>query len=300
MSIVDEKSFDVKDARLETIVACDAAPESLGTGFGFTEGPVWDARNRRLIFSDMKQDCMRSWSAEQAIATFRRPSNKANGNAFDHKGRLLSCEHVTSRVVRQTVQGTLEIVASHFEGKELNSPNDIVVKQDGAIYFTDPTYGRIREELGLLREPELGFQGVYRVSPDDGELHLLADDFEQPNGLCFSADDRTLFVNDTMRKHIRRFDVLPDGSVSGGDVWAETVGDAPGAPDGMKIDVEGHLFCTGPGGIHVFDTTARLLGVILLPERAANFNWGGDDKCTLFVTASTSLYRLKTKLPGRV
>jgi gluconolactonase len=300
LSTVDEKSFDVKDARFETIVACDVGPERLGTGFGFTEGPVWDARNRRLIFSDMKQDCMRSWSAEQAIATFRQPSNKANGNAFDHMGRLLSCEHVTSRVVRQTTQGTLEIIASHFEGKQLNSPNDIIVKQDGAIYFTDPTYGRIREDLGLLREPELAFRGVYRVSPDDGELRLLANDFEQPNGLCFSADDRTLFVNDTMRKHIRRFDVLPDGSVSGGDVWAETVGDAPGAPDGMKIDVEDHLFCTGPGGIHVFDTAARLLGVILLPERVANFNWGGDDKCTLFVTASTSLYRLKTRLPGRV
>ena len=300
MSTVDEKLFDVKDARFETIVACDVALESLGTGFGFTEGPVWDARYKRLIFSDMKHDHMRSWSAERGITTFRQPSNKANGNAFDHMGRLLSCEHVTSRVVRQSAQGPLETVASHFEGKELNSPNDIIVKRDGAIYFTDPTYGRIREELGLLRETELGFQGVYRVSPDGGELNLLADDFEQPNGLCFSTDDRALFVNDTMRKHIRRFDVLSDGSVSGGDVWAETVGDAPGAPDGMKIDVKGHLFCTGPGGIHVFDTTARLLGVILLPERAANFNWGGNDNCALFVTASTSLYRLKTRLPGRV
>ena len=293
-------SFDVRDARFEAIVACDVAIERLGTGFGFTEGPVWDAKEKRLIFSDMKQDCMRSWSAAEGIATFRQPSNKVNGNAFDASGRLLSCEHSTSRVVRQTAQGALEVVASHFEGKELNSPNDIVVKSDGSIYFSDPTYGRIREDLGLLRKQELGFQGVYRVSADGADLRLLAGDFEQPNGLCFSLDERALFVNDTMRKHIRRFDVLPDGSVAGGDVWAHTVGEEPGVPDGMKVNAEGDLFCTGPGGIHVFDASARLLGVIRLPERPANFTWGGDDRRSLFVTATTSLYRLETRVPGRV
>lgn len=300
MSSIDETFFDVKDARFEAIVACDVGPERLGSGFGFTEGPVWDAECAQLIFSDMKQDCMRSWSAEKGVAVYRQPSNKANGNAIDRQGRLLSCEHVTSRVVRQSPQGMLEVVASHFEGKELNSPNDIIVKQDGAIFFTDPTYGRIREDLGLLRETELKFQGVYRISPDTGELTLLADDFEQPNGLCFSADEKFLFVNDTVRMHIRRFDILPHGSVSGGDLWAETVGDEPGVPDGMKIDVEGHLFCTGPGGIHVFDTAAHLLGIIRPPERPANFSWGGKDNCTLFVTASTSLYAFRTRLPGRL
>ena len=298
--MTDSKSFDPRDARFEAVVACDVVIERRGSGFGFTEGPVWDARNRRLMFSDMKQDCMRCWSAADGITIFRQPSNKANGNALDASGRLLSCEHATSRVVRQTNQGTLEVVASHFDGKELNSPNDIVVKSDGSIYFTDPTYGRIREDLGVLRQQQLGFQGVYRVGADGSGPRLLADDFQQPNGLCFSLDERALFVNDTMRKHIRRFDVLPDGSVTGGAVWAETVGEEPGVPDGMKINAVGDLFCTGPGGIHVFDTAARLLGVIRLPERPANFAWGGDDNCTLFVTATTSLYSLRTRLPGRV
>ena len=299
MPSIDKKSFDVRDVRFEAIVAGDVPIERLATGFGFTEGPVWDARGKRLIFSDMKQDCMRCWSTSGGIATFRQPSNKVNGNAIDASGRLLSCEHSTSRVVRLAPQGALEVVASHFQGKELNSPNDIIVKSDGAIYFTDPTYGRIREDLGLVRKQELGFQGVYRVLPDGSDVRLLASDFEQPNGLCFSLDESALFVNDTMRKHIRRFDVLPDGSVTGGDVWAETAGEEPGVPDGMKVDAEGDLFCTGPGGIHVFDTAGRLLGVIRLPERPANFAWGGDDRRSLFVTATTSLYRLKTKVPGR-
>ena len=300
MPQTDHRAYDIRDARFEAVVDCGATIDRLGTGFGFTEGPVWDANNGQLIFSDMKQDCMRSWSASRGVATFRQPSNKANGNAFDREGRLLSCEHVTSRVVRLSAHGALEVVASHCEGKELNSPNDIVVKSDGSVYFTDPTYGRIREDLGLLREQALGFQGTYRVSPDGRQIRLLADDFEQPNGICFSVDERALFVNDTVRKHIRRFDVLPDGSLSGGEVWAQTVGEEPGGPDGMKVDVEGHLYCTGPGGIHVFDAQARLLGVIRLPERPSNFTWGGDDRRTLFVTATTSLYRLKTRLPGRI
>lgn len=300
MSSPDPMSFDVRDRRFEAVVACDVAIERLGTGFGFTEGPVWDRRRKRVVFSDMKHDWMRCWTPGDGIATYRKPSNKANGNAFDAEGRLVSCEHATSRVVRETPQGTLEVLASHYEGKELNSPNDIVVKSDGSIYFSDPTYGRIREDLGLLREPQLGFQGVYRLSPDGRELRLLAGDFTQPNGLCLSIDERALFVNDTMRKHIRRFDVLPDGGVAGGDVWAETVGEEPGVPDGMKVDAAGHLFCTGPGGIHVFDKEAKLLGVIRPPERPANFVWGGDDHCILFVTATTSLYCLRTRIPGRV
>lgn len=297
MQSIEQKTFSVWDHRFEDIIACDAGIECLGTGFGFTEGPVWDAQRGRLVFSDMKQDHMRSWSASAGIQTFRRPSNKANGNALDRAGRLLSCEHVTSRVVREAADGTLEVLASHFQGKELNSPNDIIVKSDGAVYFTDPTYGRIREDLGLLRQPELGFQGVFRISTN-GDLRLLADDFEQPNGLCFSLDESRLFVNDTVRKHIRCFDVRPDGSTTGGEVWAVTVGDEPGVPDGMKVDSAGNLFCTGPGGIHVFDANAHCLGVIRPPERPANFAWGGADRCSLFMTAITSLYRLKARVPG--
>lgn len=298
MQSVDARFFDVRHESFQYIVACDVAIERLATGFGFTEGPVWDTKNNRLIFSDMKHDHMRSWNASAGIQTFRQPSNRANGNAFDTSGKLLSCEHVTSRVVRENADGKLEVLASHYKGKELNSPNDIIVKSDGSIYFTDPTYGRIREDLGLLRKPELGFQGIYRISAN-GQLSLLADDFEQPNGLCFSLDEKKLFVNDTMRKHIRCFAVQSDDSVTGGEVWAVTTGDEPGAPDGMKVDSAGNLFCTGPGGIHAFDSAARCLGVIRLPEKPANFVWGGDDHRSLFVTATTSLYRLRTKVAGR-
>ena len=183
------------------------------------------------------------------------------------------------------------MLASHYDGKELNSPNDVVVKSDGAIYFSDPTYGR-KEHFGVPREPQLPFRGVYRLAPGSlapgakKTLTLLADDFAQPNGLCFSLDEKTLFVNDTDKQHIRAFDVKPDGTVANSRVWAKTVGEGPGAPDGMKIDSAGNLFCCGPGGIHVFAPDATCLGVIKVPEYTANFCWGDDDFKSLFITAS--------------
>jgi gluconolactonase len=173
-----------------------------------------------------------------------------------------------------------------------------VVNRDGAIYFTDPTYGRI-EYYGVPRPTELDFRGVYRLDPDAKTLKLLADDFRQPNGLCFSRDERHLFVNDTEQGHIRMFDVRPDGTLDRGRVWAKTTGEGPGAPDGMKIDSEDNLYCCGPGGIHVFDPSGRCLGVINVPEAAANFTWGDADKRSLFITASTSLYRIRVGVPGR-
>jgi len=172
------------------------------------------------------------------------------------------------------------------------------VKSDGGIYFSDPTYGRV-EYYGVPREPELAFRGVYRADPGGGPLKLLADDFGQPNGLCFSLDEARLFVNDTERGHIRVFAVRPDGTLAHGRLWAETVGEGAGAPDGMKIDSAGNLYCCGPGGIHVFDPRANCLGVIRTPEVAANFCWGDDDMRSLFITASTSLYRIRVQVPGR-
>jgi len=174
---------------------------------------------------------------------------------------------------------------------------DIVAKSDGGIYFTDPTYGR-NEYYGKPRPLQLDFRGVYRAEPDGGKLTLLADDFGQPNGLCFSRDEKALFVNDTERQHIRVFDVAPDGTLSGSSVWARTTGAGPGAPDGMKIDSEGNLYCCGPGGIHVFDPLATCLGVIKVPEYTANFCFGDDDRRSLYVTASTSVYRLRVKVSG--
>ena len=272
--------------------------EQLGTGFIFTEGPVWHPTGMFLLFSDMPGDHLRRWSARDGITTFRQPCHKSNGLAYDREGRLLACEHATSQVTRTEPDGRIVPVATHYQGRELNSPNDIVVKSDGGVYFTDPPYGRVKF-YGVERARELDFQGVYCVGPDPRSPELLIDDFDRPNGLCFSLDESRLFINDTERKHIRVFDVTPAGTLRNGRLWAETLGDGPGAPDGMKVDAAGRVWCTGPGGIHVFAPDASLLEVIPVPEPTANFAWGDDDYRSLFVTASTSLYRIRTELPGR-
>lgn len=289
---------ETRDPAFEGVVGEDVRVEQVATGFGFTEGPVWDKARSQIIWSDMKDDHMRCWSPAAGVRTYRKPSNKANGNTYDAAGRLVSCEHGTSRVVREERDGALTVLASQWQGKGLNSPNDIVMKSDGAIYFSDPTFGRVREDVGILRALELDFQGVYRISPDGRDLALLVNDFEQPNGLCFSLDEKRLYINDTPRLHIRVFDVQPDGTISGGRVFAETTGQGEGRPDGMKMDSAGHLYCTGPGGIHVFGHDGRCLGVILTPERPTNLAWGDADWRTLYITAQTSLYRTRLKTPG--
>lgn len=290
-------SLDIRQRELCGIVDEAAMVERVGTGFDFTEGPVWHPVERHLIFSDMPGDQMRRWTPDGQISTFRKPSNMANGNVYDSARRLVTCEHATSRVTRTEADGQLTVLASHYDGKQLNSPNDIIVDAAGAIYFTDPSFGRM-EYYGVPRDQELGFQGVYRIDPGSGDLQLVADDFGQPNGLCLSRDGRQLFINDTERAHIRVFEVRSDGSLANSRVWAEPTGDGEGHPDGMKIDSLGNLYCTGPGGIHVFASDATCLGVIRIPELTANFNWGEDDLCTLFATASTSLYRVRVKVPG--
>ncbi len=290
-------SVEIRDDRFRTVVGDDAPLDQLGTGFEFTEGPVWHPYEKHLIFSDMPGDTMRRWTPDGGISVFRKPSNMANGNTYDRDGRLLTCEHATSRVTRAEPDGSITVLATTYDRKTLNSPNDIVVKSDGGIYFSDPTYGRM-PYYGLEREQEHDFQGVYRVEPDGSGLTLLVDDFAQPNGLCFARDESRLFVNDTDRGHIRVFDVKPDGTLAGGGIWAPVVGDGPGAPDGMKIDSAGNLYCCGPGGLHVFSPAGKSLGVIKTPEVVANFTWGDADMLSLFLTASSSLYRTRTRTPG--
>jgi gluconolactonase len=271
--------------------------EKLGTGFLFTEGPLWHPTGKFLLWSDMPGDHMRRWSAKDGVTTFRQPCNKSNGLTYDRQGRLLACEHATSQITRTEADGRIVSIATHYQGKQLNSPNDIVCKADGGIYFSDPPYGRAKF-YGVERPQELDFQGVYRVGPAPRSTELLVDDFERPNGLCFSLDERRLFINDTARKHIRVFDVTPKGTLTNGRVWAETKGDKPGAPDGMKLDAAGNVYCCGPGGIHVFNPDATLLEILEVPEYTANFAWGDDDYRSLFITASTSLYRVRRTTPG--
>lgn len=280
-----------------TDVVGEAALETLKSGMGFTEGPVWHPYEKWLVFSDMPEDRMYIRRPSGAIEDFRRPSHKANGNTLDRQGRLLTCEHALSRVTRLEPDGSTTVIATHYQDRELNSPNDIVVATGGAIYFTDPVFGRM-EYYGVPREQQLPFQGVYRVDPDGSRLTLLASDFGQPNGLCFSLDESRLFVNDTERQHIRVFNVTSKGELTGGAVWAETVGAGEGAPDGMKIDSVGTVYCCGPGGIHVFDPSGNILGVIATPEPCANFTFGDEDLKSLYITASSLLCRQRVRVPG--
>jgi gluconolactonase len=283
--------IDVKDPRLLDIVGEDSPLHTIAEDFEFTEGPIWHTREHHLTFSDIPANKLYRWSEADGLRVYRDPSQMANGNTYDHNGRVLSCEHATSRVVREE-QGKLVVLASHWQNKELNSPNDIVVRNDGGIYFTDPLYGR-GARTGVEREAELDFQGVYRIDPASGQLSLLGRDFQAPNGLCFGLDHDTLFVADTQRRHIRRFRIRGD-SLEGGEVFAESP-----APDGLKIDTEGHLYAGGPGGVHVYHRDdGTFLGVIGTGSFCANFAWGGDDLRTLFMTSSKGLYQLRVKIPG--
>ncbi|MBX3012317.1 MAG: SMP-30/gluconolactonase/LRE family protein [Caldilineaceae bacterium] len=297
-------NLEMRDSRVVQLLAPDSAVEQVVTGFDFTEGPIWHPTARALIFSDIMGNSLYRWSAATGLQKVRRNSYMANGNAFDHQGRIITCEHATSRVTRSdlahcdplTNEG-IEVLATHYQGKQLNSPNDVVVKRDGTIYFTDPAAGR-SVIYGIPREPELPFAGVYRLDPTTKALTLLVDDFVLPNGLCFSRDEGQLFVNDTRCFHIRVFDIQPDGTLANGRLWAETTGEGASVPDGMKVDQAGNIYCCGPGGIHLFDPNANCLGVIHLPEPTANFVFGDEDLCTLYITASTTLYRVRVKIPG--
>ena len=291
-------TLETRDPRLAAVVGREVHFEQIATGCKFTEGPLWHSGGGYLLWSDMPDDHIRQWSPKDGARTFRKPCNMSNGLAWDRERRLLACEHASSQVSRTERDGHIVPNATHYQGKQLNSPNDIVCAADGAIYFTDPGYGRM-EYYGVKREPELDFRGLYRVGADAKSPTLVAKDFGQPNGLCFSLDGKRLFVNDTERQHIRVFDVAGT-SVSGGAVWAETRGEGAGAPDGMKIDSAGNVYCCGPGGIHVFDPSAKCLGVIRVPEYTANMAFGDADLKSLYITASTSVYRIRVAVPGRI
>jgi gluconolactonase len=276
--------------------------ERLGTGFTFTEGPVWHPLDQYLLFSDMPADVRRRWDAERGVVEVRRPANKCNGMTYDSRLNLIVCEHATSMLVRERPDGHRDIIASHFEGRELNSPNDVCVHSSGSIYFSDPWYGRM-PVFGVERARELGFQGVFLVPAGGGEPHLLVDRqlFDQPNGLCFSPDETILYVNDTAKALIRSFTVQSDGSLSDGRVFAsglrsDTEG---GVPDGMKSDDVGNVWVTGPGGVWVYAPSGQIIGRLVVPEVVANLAWGGADFHTLFMTASQSVYSIATTVGPR-
>ncbi|MCZ6679369.1 MAG: SMP-30/gluconolactonase/LRE family protein [Candidatus Poribacteria bacterium] len=289
-------SIDVGAPEVLDLIDADAQVKQLGTGCQFTEGPIWNATGRFLLFSDIPANQMKKWTPESGITNFRVPSGKSNGLTYDKQGRLIACEHANRRVSRTEADGTVAAIASVYDGKRLNSPNDVVVKSDGGVYFSDPPYG-LTAAFGAEGEQEIDFQGVYRLAPDGQTLTLLIDDFDRPNGLCFSPDESILYINDTARIHIRAFDVQSDGTIANGRIFAEESGE-DGAPDGMKVDGQGNVYVTGPGGIWIFNPSGKHLGIIKVPEKAANLAWGGDDWRTLFITASTSIYSVQCKVSG--
>jgi gluconolactonase len=276
--------------------------ERVATGFVFTEGPLWDARTRSLLFSDIPANRIYRWTEAGGATVFREPSGKSNGLAWDREGALLACEHARRRVSRTLAGGRVVPLAERYGGRRLNSPNDLVVRSDGSLYFTDPPYG-LTAEFGEPGEPEQPVNGLYRLPPAEetrtGEPVLVADDFDRPNGLAFSPDEQRLYVADTPRYHVRVFDVRADGTLAGGAVCAQFREDhGVGRPDGMKVDAEGNLYTTGPGGVWIMDPDATLIAHLHFPEKTANLAWGDDDLRSLYVTATSSLYRLRTLVPG--
>jgi gluconolactonase len=269
----------------------------LAVGFGFTEGPVW--RGNHLLFSDIPASRivkfeMLDEGAE--ITTFRYPSGNSNGQTLDRDGRLLTCEHATRRVTRTENDGSLTVLAGRYLGKRLNSPNDVVVRSDGTIYFTDPPYGLTNQ----TRDKQLPFNGVFMMGPDGGALTLLLDDLERPNGLAFSPDEKTLYVADAAPKIIFAYPVNADGTLGAPEKFAElpTAEGEQGTADGMKVDVEGNVHTTGPGGLWLYSPGGGLLGRLHLAEVPANVAWGESDWRSLYLTARTGLYRLRTSVPG--
>ncbi len=265
----------------------------------FTEGPVWHSLKGYLVWTDIIGNTIWKWVPEQGASVLLRPSGKADGTTFDRQGRLVVAGWSSRTVWRIEHDGSTVTLASHYQGKKLNGPNDIVVKSDGAIYFTDSPGDLFNCEMGGTDlQKYLDFNGVYRLDPEDGALTLLMDSFTYPNGLAFSPDESLLYINDTYRRLIRVFDVNPDGTVSNGRLFTDVTGDDPGIPDGMKVDVEGNVYCSGPGGIHVFDARGNRLGRIRVPEDVTNMGWGDKDWRTLYITARSSVYRIRLKIPG--
>ena len=273
-------------SRLDLIVSENEEIKELGNGYGGeegpAEGPLWWADGGYLLFSDIHNNRRMKLDSDQNISTFQEPTNRSNGLTRDLQGRLVACEHDSRRVTRLEANGDVTVLANSFQGRQLNRPNDVIVKSDGSIYFTDPwTHRRPAEQW------ELDFSGVYRLSADLGTLTLLAKDFIVPNGLAFSPDETQLFVNDSRRGHIRVFDMQDDGTIARASdrVFCDLTGDRPGVPDGMKVDVEGNVYCGGSGGLWILDPKGEHLGTIAHEATATtNLAFGGNDWKTLYFT----------------
>ena len=289
-------SIQKNSNQLDDIIDINQLPEQLATGFQFTEGPVWMQSQGILLFSDIPGNAIYKYSPGIGYSIYRNHSNNSNGLTLDHDGRLIACEHMTRQVTRTEKDGTLVVLCDKYNGSCLNSPNDVIVKSDGTIYFTDPTYGIDSQDQ------EQPVQGVYQYDPKSEKLILIIDNLKSPNGLVFSPDEKKLYVNDSHQdiQKIYTFELVANGLVDNQNLFFDLKSKKPGAPDGMKIDIHGNLFCAGPGGIWIFSSDNQHLGTIILPEIPSNCAWGSPDLRTLYITAQTSLYAVRTKIPGRL
>jgi gluconolactonase len=286
--------------QLETIISTSEPILELADGFGGAqgpaEGPLWWAEGVYLLFSDIHNNKRMKYTPGEGVTLFQEPTNRANGLTRDLQGRIIACEHDSRRVTRQEPDGSITVVANIFQGRRLNRPNDVVVKSDGCIYFTDPWTSPLPAE-----QWDLTFSGVYRVTPDLGTLTLLVDDFIVPNGLAFSPDESLLYINDSRRGHIRAFEVQPNGTLAKASdhVFVDLTGAEPGVPDGMKVDVEGNVYCGGAGGLWIMDPNGTKLGRIVHGAPATtNLGFGGADWKTLYFTSRNHLGSVNVKIPG--
>jgi gluconolactonase len=276
---------------MNDLIPPNAKVEKLAGGMQFVEGPAWtNADGGFLVFSDIPGNQLKKWDGN-ALTVFRADSHNTNGNTRDRDDRLISCEHSARKVTRTETDGSITVLADRFDGKRFNSPNDCVVKSDGSIYFTDPTYGTPRGE-----EKELDGRYVFRIDPESKRVSKVADGFDMPNGLCFSPDEKTLYIADSGKpRNIRRFAVNDDGTLGGGEVFCVIDN---GVPDGIRCDQFGNVWSSAGDGVHIFAPDGKLIGKIPVPECPANLCFGGADGKTLFITARTSLYSLPTNVQG--
>jgi gluconolactonase len=293
----------VLDERFAPLVNPNARLEKLYEGCRWAEGPAYFPAGRYVIWSDIPNDrMMRYDETTGAVGVFRQPAGYSNGNTVDRQGRLVSCEHGNRRVSRTEHDGSITVIASHYKGKRLNSPNDVVVRSDGSIWFTDPSYGIDSDYEGHKAESEIGACYVYRVDPQSGEIRVVADDFVRPNGIAFSLDERQLYVVDTGAthvkdgpRHIRVFDVDGNGALSGGRVFATSTS---GLFDGFRLDETGRIWTSAGDGVHCYDPDGTLIGKIMVPEVVANVVFGGPKRNRLYICGTTSLYAMMVQVNG--